>query len=659
MRRSVIAGAALLAAGAGATLAGLLTPGGSQAELVEVIEIGRSGTGRPISLWRLGDPEPDSMGRRPDGRPALLIVAGLDGRHDFGTRLALTLVDRIATEHADLLGEHTVYIVPDLNPDNDALFDLPGALRADFGRAPREGVDADRDRRIAEDPADDLNGDGAITMMRVNDPSPASGLTATHVIDGDDPRLMRAPEEGERPTHAVLIEGVDNDLDGRFNEDGIAGSAGGGVDLDRNFPSLWPEFEDGSGHFALSEPETRSLVEWMMERDNIVCCLAFTPRDNIINTPPDGKTAPDGREPTGIETGDKKIYEDVKEIFAELTRQSGAPKGEWEGSFTQWSYGHFGVYSFATPGWVRPDQLKSEEADADRDKQDEPDAPADAGKPDTAAERADLVARGVPAFVIDFLLAPEEDRAEMMAEFETLSEQEQMSRMAAIASLPEDIQQRVRARISSPPDAERAARAGEGSSGRTGGAGGKGKSDGGDDAKWLAYLDADRAGAGFVPWTRVDHPQLGSVEVGGFLPGVRHTPPEREWGRIADEQSAFVARILREMPTLSVEVRSVERVGPGLWRVRVRGTNEGAWPTRSAIGEKADRIPPIVVSVGVEPDRILSGSQTVRWDSIEGDGGREEAEWLLHAPDGSTLPVEVRSSVYGDRRFEIRLEEGE
>lgn len=668
MHRNLICTAAALVALAGTAFsnAGPVTP---QSSPVETFEIGSSLGGNVITAWRVGRTEPDELGRGPDERPALLIVAGLDGRHDFGSRIAISLVDRLVTEHTELLDRYTVYIVPDLNPDNDAMFDRPGTPRADFSRAPRT-ADADRDGRWNEDPADDLNGDGMITMMRVRNPAPGSGLRPTLVLDADEPRLLREPEtdEGEIAEYALLIEGIDNDGDGRFNEDGIAGNAGGGVDLDRNFPSLWPEYADGAGAHGLSEPETRKLVEWMLTRDNIVCALAYAPKDNILNTPATGKYDKDGREPTGIEEGDKNTYSKVQELFKETTNQTGAPEGAWAGSFTQFAYAQFGVWSFATPGWVRPDLVKQDGGDEEEAEQEQPSGGAggSSGGMDVDAERKALLEQGTPAFIADFIVATPDERAAYMESFQEMSEAERASNMQAVMALPEAIQLRVRALISGQPDpgpfasggsaaAENPARRGSRGN-RPGGAGG-GKSGGSDDAKWLAYSDDHLDGRGFMPWTPFTHPQLGEVEIGGLVPGVKHEPLESEWVRVIDEQAEFVAGLVGMLPSLEVETTRVERVAEGVWRVRIRGTNTGALPTRSAIGAKARRIPPVVVDLGVDVEDIITGDRLNRWESIDGNGGHEEIEWVVRASDGSSVPVSIRSSVFGDRTLSIELTE--
>jgi hypothetical protein len=68
-------------------------------------------------------------------------------------------------------------------------------------------------------------------------------------------------------------EGIDNDGDGRINEDGI-----GGLDLHRNYPENWrPQKEQtgrgftqgGAGQFPLSETETRAVVDFLLTHPNV------------------------------------------------------------------------------------------------------------------------------------------------------------------------------------------------------------------------------------------------------------------------------------------------------------------------------------------------------------------------------------------------------
>ena len=86
---------------------------------------------------------------------------------------------------------------------------------------------------IDEDGYEDLNKDGLITLMRIKDP-------AGRFIESDeDERIMVEADisKGQSGNYLVYSEGIDNDKDGSFNEDGP-----GGVDFNRNFTFNYESF---------------------------------------------------------------------------------------------------------------------------------------------------------------------------------------------------------------------------------------------------------------------------------------------------------------------------------------------------------------------------------------------------------------------------------
>lgn len=616
---------------------------------VRVYEVGRSRQGRPIHVLELADAaEP-----LPEHRPAVLIVAGAHGQHRVGVEAALGVVEQLASAQAQRYDGVTLYVVPALNRDGLAFHAGEGA-GMDFGRtiAP---YDADGDGRVNEDPGEDINGDGLVTMMRIAEPAPQTGLTATHVIDPDEPRLMRAPEadKGERATHAYVIEGVDNDGDGRFNEDGPGGSAGGGVLLDRNFPALWPEFRDGAGRYPLSEPESRALVEWVLGHPNVVAVVVYGMHDTLVKLPPSGQYDPTGEVPTGIEKGDEAQLKRVSERYRELTGQTGAPSEDREGSLVAWAYGHAGLYGLATPVWVRPDLVKSEDeasgkeeaAPPEQDGAGEPAQPEDEAPPEVVqigSMRVELTAEGIRSAMAAAQSASEAEQRALMEAFRALPAATQARLMELGSAATSGTAQPVR----SPRRRERGATGAAASSDATG-----------DDARWLTYSDEQRDGEGFVPWQEVEHPQLGTVEVGGFVPGFRVNPPAEAVAELIEQQSAFAGWLLEQLPQVRLEGPSVSRVGAGLWRVTVRLINDGPWPTRSAIGQKARRLAPELVVLDVEPESIVSGARIQRMDVIAGGGGWWEAAWLIAQPAGELISVEWRSPVFGNQVVSVRLED--
>lgn len=626
--------------------------------------IGRSPAGEPIEVFTVAD---HAAVRGPGEQPAIAVIAGVQGHHRIGVRVAEAMSELLIRDHAEALQGRTVYIIPRVNPEGLARFASTDSPRALSGRAP-ESRDADRDRRIDEDPPNDLNGDGFITMMRVPAPNRAFGLEPTHVIDADDPRIVAKPGDDEIATHAILIEGLDDDGDGRFNEDGWGGASGGGVDLDLHFPTHWPEHTDGAGRFPLDRPEARAVVEWLQSRGNIAAVIVLGPHDTIVSIPPTGRYGPDGRVPEGIEADDVAAYKLAAETFKELTGiQKTEPGPSRAGSLVQWCYADLGVYAFGTPVWVRPDLVKKDEAtpDTETEAKDEGEAePADAEPtPEQieAADRADLADRGVGQMFIDFLYMDAAQRTGVMADMESMSESDLADMMQQFTALPADVQARLRALQMGGedpgPSEELIASITPGAPAAAGTARSSARDSA--DARWLNWID-DLADGGFVDWAPFDHPQLGPVEIGGFVPGVRVNPPAELEDDLADEQAAFAAAVLDMLPNLSIDEPTVERVGNGVWRVGLTLRNAGTLPTKSAIGVKTRRLPGVVCVLDpdqdLDADRIISGPRAIRFASIDGRGATERAEWLVVAEAGDTVDLEVRSPLIGTARFELKME---
>ncbi|HIC54068.1 MAG TPA: hypothetical protein EYO97_09575, partial [Gemmatimonadetes bacterium] len=351
--------------------------------------LGTSHQGREIWLVEIADASGPPLAKR----PGVLVVGNLSGDHLVGSSLALEtvryLIDADASE-ADLT-EHVIYVVPRLNPDGaEAMFNGP----RDGNRLNALEFDADNDDRMNEDAADDLNGDGVITVMRVPDPLGA------YMIDPDEPRLMKEADaaQGETGTHALYWEGIDNDGDGFINEDGF-----GGVDLDRHFQHEYPYWERDAGYNMVGQPEARALMDFVIGTRNIAAVVAFGHSDNLV-TPPNSsgrltdateldlngfadassdeifsqglfgtpfqrgglqlRGAQPGRDndpssgqrpATTVNDSDIEYFETVSEVYKDITGiEEVVINKAAAGAFFQYAYYHFGVPSFSTQGWALP-----------------------------------------------------------------------------------------------------------------------------------------------------------------------------------------------------------------------------------------------------------------------------------------------------------------
>jgi predicted deacylase len=91
----------------------------SEPNLVRVGELARSQEQRTVWMVEIGAGSADDR----ITRPALLVVAGIEGNDLVGPFAVLSWIDRLVAQYregsptADLLNTTTVYVVPCLNPD--------------------------------------------------------------------------------------------------------------------------------------------------------------------------------------------------------------------------------------------------------------------------------------------------------------------------------------------------------------------------------------------------------------------------------------------------------------------------------------------------------------------------------------------------------------
>lgn len=237
-------------------------------DLVDLYVVAKSFGGRDIYQLTVTNKK---TGKDTD-KPAMFIDANRHSGEVTAAESAFWMLHHMLSEYGSdpeitrLLDNFAFYFRPKNNPDGSLLYlETAQTLRSTI-----RPYDNDGDGLLDEDPAEDLDGDGKTRQMRIK----VEKGEGRFVIDPRDPkgRLMVPAEEGEGD-YNILSEGIDNDGDGRINEDGI-----GGLDLHRNYPENWRPMEEatgrgftqrGAGAYPLSEVETRSLVVFVLEHPNI------------------------------------------------------------------------------------------------------------------------------------------------------------------------------------------------------------------------------------------------------------------------------------------------------------------------------------------------------------------------------------------------------
>lgn len=247
-----------------------------------LLSLGKSFAGREMWLMILSD---FSKGAEPP-RPAMWIDGGIHGNEIQGPEVVLytcwyllEMADRSDTIRK-MLDERTFYLLPMLNPDGrQEHMHAPNTTHA--LRSGVRPVDDDGDGLFDEDGLDDLDGDGHITQMRIADPN---GNYKPHP---EFPNLLVKLKPGEKGQYRLLgPEGIDNDGDGRVNEDGP-----GFYDPNRDWAWLWqPEYiQNGAFRYPFSLMESRVVADFIMAHPNIAAAQTYHNAGGMILRGPGAK----------------------------------------------------------------------------------------------------------------------------------------------------------------------------------------------------------------------------------------------------------------------------------------------------------------------------------------------------------------------------------
>lgn len=205
----------------------------SYPSVARVFSIGESWQNRTIYCVELTNKTSRAI------KQQVLFVGYHHAREQITAELALYFVAYMVTNAGAnstirrMLNGLEIYVILALNVDGFALFQSN-----DWQRKNAHPTDEDNDRRVDENPPQDLNHDGFIEQL-VNYTNPSY------------------------PTYQW--EGTDRDGDGKIGEDWI-----GGVDLNRNYDYAWspgdsdPNSETYKGSTPFSEPETQALRDLVL-----------------------------------------------------------------------------------------------------------------------------------------------------------------------------------------------------------------------------------------------------------------------------------------------------------------------------------------------------------------------------------------------------------
>ncbi len=294
-------------------------------------------------------------------KPATYFDGNQHASEVTGGEVTLFLAHHLLTRYGSdpdvtrLVDTRVTYIVQRADPDGAEAY-MTG--RVDWDPASVPGArDRDGDGRVGEDAPDDMNGDGEILKIRIQDPD--GGWKPSEF----DPRILVRREEGdtEGPFYRVLDEGDDDDGDGEINEDPPMT----GFISNRNYPAYWASMDGrfrGQGDYPLQEHNARLLVDFILSRPHISQIESYHTTSGIHLRPyaarPDTDFPPQDLQDYSaiLAKGTAITTYPVASVYNDFTTiVPGIPfdqqPGVRHGVFIDWSYVHEGLFSVTTELW--------------------------------------------------------------------------------------------------------------------------------------------------------------------------------------------------------------------------------------------------------------------------------------------------------------------
>ncbi len=309
-------------------------------EIARLESAGKSYEGRDIWVMTL-----TNQATGPDlEKPGIYVDGNIHAGEVTAAMVCLSAIDYLVSNYGEdeevthLLNTRSFYILPRVNPDGaEKYLTTPFMLRSSVKPYPHPFEEFDEMPGLHPY---DVDGDGWILTMRVRDDKKGEWKASDK-----DARLMlpRRPGERKGPFYRIYTEGVIKEFEG---EPFTVHRSPFGLDLNRNFPHNWDLTVNGGGVYPSSEPEAKTIIDFLLAHRNVSLLNAFHTSGGFFFRNP-------------YQYGEDKMDQDdlraTKEIALEGTYVTGYPdvKSNNKATLTEWAYEQHGIIGYTTELWDR------------------------------------------------------------------------------------------------------------------------------------------------------------------------------------------------------------------------------------------------------------------------------------------------------------------
>jgi hypothetical protein len=579
-------------------------------DLTRIHQIGLSAGGRELLVLEIR-PDIASARQSPaESIPAVFVVGNLEGIVPIASEAVLYLANQLIKDKAAGRGLGWYFMVNG-NPDGAArFFEKPVLADGGNDRAHND----DMDDAVDEDGPEDLDGNGIITQMRVKDPG------GDWIPIDAEPRLMRRadPVKGETGVYRLYSEGTDQDGDGQYNEDGP-----GGTDISITFPHLFKPFTAKGGVWPGSEPETFSIMKFVMGHPEIAMTVTFGSTNMCLQPPAGGrkgavdlsriKVPERYARSFGIDPDATYSLEEIMDVLRPMM----PPGAEITEAMVSSMLGLGAVVNpleedlkfYRELSERYKEFLKRNKLDGKRLNPPQP--------KNASFELWSYYHLGVPTFSMDFWTLPE-------PEDETAGKNEK----APPGENTETVKKLPNAKAAAAGDPRMKA--------------------------LLAFSDSALEGKGFVEWAPIEHPTLGDVEIGGAVPYTDTTPPPEMIKGLIEGQAPWIFDLAAKLPRVEILKTDIEPKGESVYELTVWVHNAGELPLPTAMGRRNRHVGPVVLTIEEGDLVFISGNKRTVLSGIDAMKS-QKLTWLVRAERPQTLQLKLESANAGGDSAEIRL----
>jgi hypothetical protein len=565
---------------------------GKNPQVVALHSIAQSPGGSEVTVIEIGKNISDG--------PAIFVGANFGGINPLSTEGALYLA-QFLSDSAQYRNNVKWYILPVGNPDAAKNYFAKPRLKSTLNAMP---VNIDVDDQTDEDGYEDLNNDGFITMMR------KKTIEGDYRISDEDPRLMvkADPVKGERGMYKIYSEGIDNDGDGLFNED-----EPGGVNPGINFPHDFQHFDKEAGLWPGYAPETYGVMKFIYDHPEIVMTVTLGESNFLLDIPQEGKLDFDpsririperiarqtGLAPTQTYTMEQLIQAlSARNPDMEITENmilSGlnlGPEKNFRKNDITWYESLSKEYkSFVAARNVNLSRMTPE-------------------KPRSGSfELWSYFHLGVPSIALN-LWTPEIKRD--------------------TSSVPQSAGGTTR-------------KPGENNT----------EKKPSSEKQILDYFDKNNI-KGFADWQPFKHPQLGEIEIGGFIPFASNTPPAEQIESLLKGQIPFVASLSKKIHQIEIVEEKITSLGAGIYRIELFVENKGQLPFPTDMGQRNQQPAPVVLIIEGNGIQLLEGLQRTPIHNI-GANQTRKLTWMLKAEKPVEITAKLESPVIRNQTRKINI----